>query len=1088
MDSGRSVKRQRVNGGPEATPVKRTTSKLFAPFRTVGLVSPTTVPFTSVPLGKTSFQLTTSVGGSLQTYDVRRGLNLVFITRPQTPTTITATASWKDKVIAAFGDSRSNTQSGVWIFKRGKKVDELPLPEDFQDDIKRIIVFGTWIAACCLNRIEVWNAFTLEHHTTIYNSKPTRSGQLPSFTGVISTVPTYINKVFVGRRDGSVQIWNVSTSKLIHTLEPPSKSIGAVTALEAAPALSLLAIAYASGPVVIRDIRADSPILTIMAGSEKYPVTSITFRTDGLGAGHDGREEGVMATASTEAGDISIWDLNQGGRKMGVLYGAHNPPLPSLTDGQKAAGGISKIEFLAGQHIIASSGLDNSLKTWIFDATPFSPVPRILHSRAGHAAPVSTLEFLPSDFDGAEAGGKWILSASNDRSFWGWSLRRDGQSTELSQGASRKKAKKMGLLSHATLHERDKGMSLEDLKVPRITCMACSMNRDGGMGAMPGEKSIWTSGKGSKSKGSNSTEKSATTGWESVITGHEGDKFARTWFWGRKRAGRWAFETGDGANVTAVAMSPCGTFALVGSASGGVDMFNLQSGIHRRRFPPRLTPAQAKRLKLLQLQPHSEASTSDSPKFHQGQGKHTRPVTGIVVDNLNRTVISCSLDGKIKFWDFSSGSLTYELDWSPMTTITGLRFHRSSDLLALSCSDACIRIIDIATKKLVRELWGCETAIADFLFSNDGRWMVAASSEMAESSRKGSAISKAPRSTVRIWDLPTAHLIDAFQLRGQCTALAFSNTGEYLATSSSDSVGIDIWTNRTLFTHVPTRRIAAEDVADLVQLPSASGEGGSTLIASAITESNSDVNGAPNDELGEGDDDDVAALPEIDQLSKDLVTLSLVPKAQWQTLRNLDLVRERNKPKEPPKAPEKAPFFLPSIQDSSASKRDASSKELVASSGTADKQSNELSRLSKSTAIGRTADRDTFTSLLHTASTSASTEHYARLTKYLAALPPSAADLAIRSLDPAPPYTELVTFLNAITTRVRERRDFELVNVWVGVWVKCHGSLLLSGEEDGLDEVREALQLWREEARLETERLEGLVGLVGGVLGWVGGV
>ena len=65
-------------------------------FQNIGLVSPTTVPFTSVPLGKTTFQITTSVGRSLQTYDLRRGLQLVFLSRPQCPDTITTTCAYRD--------------------------------------------------------------------------------------------------------------------------------------------------------------------------------------------------------------------------------------------------------------------------------------------------------------------------------------------------------------------------------------------------------------------------------------------------------------------------------------------------------------------------------------------------------------------------------------------------------------------------------------------------------------------------------------------------------------------------------------------------------------------------------------------------------------------------------------------------------------------------------------------------------------------------------------------------------------------------------------------------------------------------------
>lgn len=628
-------------------------------FKTVGLVSPTDVPFTTVPLGKATFQITTSVGRSLQTYDLRRGLQLLFITRPQTPEIITATTSWRDRVLAAWGGNGPTAARSIWVFKRGKKVDELEMPLGSDENIQQLLVFGAWIVGCCSTRIEIWKSSTLEHYTTLSApySRPGSAGN--AFTGAICSMPTYLNKIFVGSQDGSIQIWNISTAKLLYTILPAASDYGAVTALEPTPALSLLAIAYESGRVVVHDVRADKGIVSLNAGgSSESPVASLSFRTDGLGAGEDGQKAGVMATASKDSGDITFWDLNGGGRKMGVLRGAHGPPSSAH---RNISGGINRIEFLPGQAVLLTSGLDNSLKSWIFDETPFSPIPRILHSRSGHAAPVSRLQFLPTDADGADAGGKWLLSASQDRSLWGWSLRRDGQSAELSQGNIRKKAKKMGILSNG-LSSLDSSLSLEDLKAPKITCMACCLNRDGGMGAMPGTSTIW--GHGGKGRNNAGTAESGITGWESVMTGHEGDKVARTWFWGRKRAGRWAFETGDGAPVTvrsrcvcwvpsnflqSVAVSPCGTFALVGSAAGGIDMFNLQSGIHRQRFPARLTPNQAKKLKLRQEGDVLEEQLPDEPqKFARGQGKHTRAVTGLVVDSLNRTVISCGADGRVK--------------------------------------------------------------------------------------------------------------------------------------------------------------------------------------------------------------------------------------------------------------------------------------------------------------------------------------------------------------------------------------------------------------------------------------------------------
>ncbi|KAF2501234.1 WD repeat-containing protein 36 [Lophium mytilinum] len=1039
LSHGPIVKRQKLTVSSASAP-KRGTQKprIFAPFRTVGLVSPTDVPFTTVPLGKTTFQITTSVGRSLQTYDLKKGLHLVFLTRPQTPEIITATTAWNNRVLAAWGGKGSKSSRGIWIFQRGKKVDELELPKGTQENVKQLLVFGSWIVGCCASKIEVWKSTTLEHYTTLQGASPS------VLSGGVCNMPTYLNKIFAGRKDGTVEVWNLSTGKLLYTILPETSTYGAVTALEPTPTISLLAIAYASGPVVVHDIRQDKQLLRLNTGaSVKSPITSISFRSDGLGAGEDGREDGVMATASNESGDVTFWDLNKNARKMGIVRGAHNPP--SLANGG-IGGGISKIEFLAGQSVILTSGLDNSLKSWIFDETPFSPVPRILHSRSGHAAPISQLQFLPSDADGTDAGGKWLLSASRDRSLWGWSLRRDGQSTELSQGNIKSKAKKMGILGSG-LRSLDPRTTLEDLKAPRITCLACSLNRDGGMGAVPDSSKIWDNA-GKNRKGTKGPE-AGNTGWESVVTGHEGDKTARTWFWGRKRAGRWAFETGDGAEVTSVAVSPCGTFALIGSAAGGIDMFNLQSGIHRQRFPARLTPIQAKRLRMEQLEAEDSLFPMESgpKKFARGQGKHTKAVTGIVVDSLNRIAISCGADGKVKFWDFKSGLLLHEIDWYPMTSIISMRYHRPSDLIALSCDDGSIRVVDIETRKLVRELWTSTTHTqvrpVDFTFSNDGRWVISASTD----------------SIIRVWDLPTGHMIEAMKLHSPCTALAFSNTGEYLATTQEDSVGVHIWTNRTLFTHVPTRHISENEIAS-IDAPTASGEGGEGMLEAAVEE----------DETAEDGSDDESALPSIDQLSDRITTLSLVPKSRWQNLLYLDVIRARNKPKEAPKAPEKAPFFLPALnQDPHITGIDSSTAVVPASAEASRIMPAKLSRGNSST--------NDFTSLLQDAAT---TGISTPLITHLSALSPSAADIAIRTLDATPPYTELLTFMQALTSRLRERRDYELVQAWMAVFLRLHGDTIVRDAT-----LVAAVREWQAEAKRERERLGSLVGFAVGVVGWV---
>lgn len=81
-------------------------------------------------------------------------------------------------------------------------------------------------------------------------------------------------------------------------------------------------------------------------------------------------------------------------------------------------------------------------------------------------------------------------------------------------------------------------------------------------------------------------------------------------------------------------MSPCGTFAVVGSAGGSIDMSNMQSGMHRQSFPSR--------------SPRSRGAKERANDGFTVGTSHTKAVTGLMIDNLNRTVISCGLDGKVK--------------------------------------------------------------------------------------------------------------------------------------------------------------------------------------------------------------------------------------------------------------------------------------------------------------------------------------------------------------------------------------------------------------------------------------------------------
>ncbi|KAE8144346.1 Utp21 specific WD40 associated putative domain-containing protein [Aspergillus avenaceus] len=1011
-------RQKRIIDQNKRTRPQSTGSKVFSPFR---VLSPTSVPFTSVRLGKATYQITTSVGRSVQTYDLRRGLSLVFISRPQTPDNITATVAWQDKIFAAWGGLRSGSPGGVWVFKRGKKIASLEIPTDLAEPITQLIVFGSWIVGCTSKHVQVWKNTTYEYYTTLVPQRIRDPSGEKLYTGKICNMPTYLNKIFVGRQDGGVDIWNVKTGKLIHTMPPASSEASAVTVLSPTPVLSLIAVGYKSGSLFIRNVDTDQIVLSVRADlTDHSRITSVAFRTDGLGAGEDGRMPGVMATACKDSGDITIWDLNNNGRVMGKLRTAHR------ISGNKTAFGVNHIEFLDGQPILVSTGKDNALKTWIFDEVPFSPIPRPLHSRSGHSDTVTALEFLPSASDGSEFSGKWLLSASKDCSLWGFSARKDSQNTEISQGSVERKAKN---ISGSNLVN-----GAREVRAPEITCIACSLNRDGGMGVTTSGP-IWANPK------TVNTDASNKTGWESVLTGHRGDKFARTWFWGKKKAGRWAFETGDKTEVKSVAVSHCGTFALLGSAGGGIDMFNMQSGLYRQSFPPRGSKRTAK----------FNIGSLDTTNNY---AKHTKAVTGVMVDGLNQSVVSCGLDGKVKFWDFVSGLLIDELDWYPMTAINGLRYNSSSGLVAFSCDDLSIRVVDIETRKVVREFWGCVGQVNDFAFSFDGRWIIAASMD----------------SIIRVWDLPTGHLIDLFRLPSTCTSLAMSSTGEYLATVHADGQGINLWSNKSLFLPISTHNVDENSITDVV-IPTISGENGVGTIESAFSDDH-----LPDEAEG--------PVLSAEQLSEDMVTLSVVPRSRWQTMLHLDVIKERNKPKAPPKAPQKAPFFLPATAEKGNSEL-ISDPNTLAESAFAERS--RVAKMLRSTDAGATGSR--FTTLLRSGY---ETGDYEPFIEHMKSLSPAKADLEIRSLDSQlrGDYSELSNFIQALSSRLFLRKDFELVNAWMAVFLRIHADVVAkcsdhsNGDGDNAS-LRNALAAWKLAQQREAQRLAGLVGYCRGVVGFL---
>lgn len=69
-----------------------------------------------------------------------------------------------------------------------------------------------------------------------------------------------------------------------------------------------------------------------------------------------------------------------------------------------------------------------------------------------------------------------------------------------------------------------------------------------------------------------------------------------------------------------------------------------------------------------------------------------------------------------------------------------------------------------------------------------------------------------------------------------------------------------------------------EDIVDIIS-PVASGEGGTGIIEAAFET--------------DAEEDNTGVYTTAEQLSEKLMTMSLVPRARWQTLLNLDLIKVR---------------------------------------------------------------------------------------------------------------------------------------------------------------------------------------------------
>lgn len=246
-------------------------------------------------------------------------MNLLFVSTP-TERPITCMASHKRLIYAAAGNV-------VIGYKRGREVSRVGGEGEF--NISEIIILGAYIAALCDdNTLKLWDTTSGDLYTEIEFGE--------EFTATHILHPsTYLNKILVSSTQGTMQIWNIRTNKMVYQFRFMGSPI---TCLAQSPVVDVVAVGLLDGTVVLHNIKADEKIDSVRQDDK---VTAITFRTD---------DEQVMATGNMQ-GDVALWDLSD--RRLNhIMKNAHDGYVTSLT-------------FLNNQPILVTGGNDNSIKVII---------------------------------------------------------------------------------------------------------------------------------------------------------------------------------------------------------------------------------------------------------------------------------------------------------------------------------------------------------------------------------------------------------------------------------------------------------------------------------------------------------------------------------------------------------------------------------------------------------------------------------------------------------------------------------------------------------------------------------------------------
>jgi len=283
-----------------------------------------------------------------------------------------------------------------------------------------------------------------------------------------------------------------------------------------------------------------------------------------------------------------------------------------------------------------------------------------------------------------------------------------------------------------------------------------------------------------------------------------------------------------------------------------------------------------------------------------------------------------------------------------------------------------------------------------------------------------------------------------------------------------------------------------------------------TLALSKVEESKKTALGS----LAETEEDEGPVYPK----APNLITTSGLPAGHWKNLFHLDLVKERNKPKEAPKKPESAPFFLQrrsdfqgvldkvdqkevdsEVKNVAGKKKKEDKKELEGwdaawsdddeeewgGDGDGEDEAKDeegvggetTSKLIKSFETGNgdrkivDLPRNKLAALL---TSCAPLQHFGAVQTYLASLSPSAIDLALTTLCTGPEDSEgidlLVLFCSYLRETCESGANFEAVHAYMSRFFTVHGEIVRGADVEGKEGEVQGKRIEQMEKHLEIVR------------------